>query len=80
MRTLKLRKSTGCILEAVVFSNGKVVACWQTNVPEVAVYENLEQFLSVRTKERGFEIIFDSEHDVSNAMFISNELIIMRHK
>lgn len=48
-------------MEVVVFSNGKCVACWQTKVPEVAVYENLEQFLSVRTKERGYEKVFDGE-------------------
>ena len=59
MRVLKLRKSTGCLLEAIVFDNGFVVACWQTKIPEIAVYQTLEQFLSVRTKERGYEIIFD---------------------
>lgn len=61
MRILKLRKNTGCILEAVEFDNGKVCACWQTNVPEIACYDSLEQFLSVRTKERGYEIISDCD-------------------
>jgi hypothetical protein len=61
MRILKLRKSSGCILEAIEFDNGKVVACWQTVVPEVATYDNLEQFLSVRTKERGYEIVENRE-------------------
>jgi len=59
LRLLKLRKISGCILHVVVLDNGKTVACWQTKVPEVAVYESLEQFLSVRTKERGYEIISD---------------------
>lgn len=59
MRILKLKKSSGCILEVIVFDNGKTVACWQTKVPEIAIYESLEQFLSVRTKERGYEIIYD---------------------
>lgn len=60
MRFLKLKKTSGCILEVVVFDNGMTVACWQTKVPEVAVYKNLRQFLSVRTKERGYEIVWDS--------------------
>jgi hypothetical protein len=59
MRIMKLRKNTGCILEVVVFDNGFTVACWQTDVPEVAVYQNLEQFFKVRTKERGYEVISD---------------------
>jgi hypothetical protein len=63
MRIIKLQKNSGCILEAVVFSNGKVCACWQTPVPEVAIYESLSQFLSVRTPEKGYTIIseFDGE-------------------
>jgi hypothetical protein len=61
LRILKLQKSTGCFLETVVFSNGKVCACWQTTVPEVAIYENIEQFLSVRTSERGYKILSDSQ-------------------
>jgi hypothetical protein len=61
MRVIKLRKNTGCILEVVVFDNGFVTSCWQTAVPEVAVYQNIEQFLSVRTKERGYIIISDIE-------------------
>jgi len=48
-------------LEVIVFSNGKVVSCWQTNVPEVVIYENLEQFLSVRTEERGYTLLEDNE-------------------
>jgi hypothetical protein len=59
MRILRLVKKTGCVLDAVVFDNGFTVACWQTKVPEVAVYQSVEQFLSVRTKERGYEIISD---------------------
>jgi len=59
MRVLILRKNTGCILEVIVFDNGFTVACWQTGVPEVAVYQNLEQFLKVRTAERGYEILSD---------------------
>lgn len=54
---LKLRKNTGCLLEAMVFDNGITVACWQTDIPEVAVYPSFEQFLRVRTKSRGYEII-----------------------
>lgn len=62
MRILKLRKSSGCILEVVEFDNGFVAACWQTEIcPEVAVYQNLEQFLSVRTPERGYTIIENQE-------------------
>jgi hypothetical protein len=59
MRILKFRKNSGCILEVIEFDNGFVVSCWQTHVPEVAVYPNLTQFLSVRTKERGYELISD---------------------
>jgi len=59
LRFLKVKKVSGCLLEAVVFDNGKTVACWQTKVPEVAVYNSVEEFLSVRTKERGYEIIED---------------------
>lgn len=61
MRILKLRKNSGCILEAIEFDNGFVVSCWQTGVPEVAVYGNLQLFLSVRTKERGYIIISDKK-------------------
>lgn len=61
MKILKFRKNSGCILEVVVFNNGFTVACWQTKIPEVAVYQNLEQFLSVRTKERGYEKVFEKE-------------------
>ena len=61
LRFLRVKKVSGCVLEAIVFSNGKTVACWQTKVPEVAVYESLEQFLSVRTKERGYEIVEDRQ-------------------
>jgi hypothetical protein len=72
------QKSSGCILEAVEFDNGKVVATWLTTVPEVAVYENLEQFLSVRTPERGYIKIYDSnEHVVSTEMFISSHANIL---
>jgi len=61
MRHLKFRKSSGCILQVVEFDDGKVVAVWVTGaVHEVAVYDNLTQFLSVRTKERGYEKIYDS--------------------
>jgi hypothetical protein len=60
VRFLKLKKTSGCVLEVVVFDNGFTVACWQTKVPEIAVYQSLEQFLSVRTKERGYKIVFDS--------------------
>jgi hypothetical protein len=60
IRTLIYRKNTGCFLEVVVFSNGKVAACWQTTFPEVTIYENLEQFQSVRTLERGYICVFDS--------------------
>ena len=73
MRILTFRKASGCILEVVEFSNGKVVACWQTTVPEVATYDNLKQFLSVRTPERGFTKIYDSNEYVgSGVTFISN--------
>jgi len=61
MRIIKVKKNTGCILEVIVYSNGITVSCWQTGVPEVAVYQNLELFMSVRTKERGYEVIYDSE-------------------
>ena len=54
MKTLKFMKNTGCILEVIVFSNGRVASCWQTGVPEVAVYDNLDMFLKVRTPERGY--------------------------
>lgn len=64
MRILKLRKNSGCVLEVVVFDNGFTVACWQTEVPEVAVYQNLNQFLKVRTKERGYIILSDKEVNV----------------
>lgn len=60
IRILKFKKNTGCILEVIVFSNGKVTSCWQTGVPEVAYYDNLELFLKVRTPERGYTKIFDS--------------------
>ena len=53
---MKLEKNSGCELEVIVFSNGITVACWQTDVPEVAVYPAMEQFLSVRTPERGYRI------------------------
>jgi len=59
MRILKLRKNTGCLLEVIEFDNGFVVACWQTTVPEIAIYQSIEQFLSVRTRDRGYEIISD---------------------
>jgi hypothetical protein len=55
-----VKKNTGCVLDAIVFDNGITVACWQTDIPEVAVYQNVEQFLSVRTPERGYNIIMDS--------------------
>ena len=57
MRILKLRKSSGCILEVIEFDNSKVAACWQTDVPEVAMYDNLDQFLRMRTPERGYTLI-----------------------
>lgn len=61
MRLLKFRKNTGCIIQVVVFDNGLTVSAWQTGIPEIAVYQNLKQFLSVRTKERGYEKIFEKE-------------------
>ncbi len=61
MRILRFKKDTGCVIEAIVFGNGYTVACWQTGIPEVAVYQNIEQFLNVRTEERGYRKIFDSE-------------------
>lgn len=61
MKILKFKKNTGCILEVVEFDNGKVVSTWLTKIPEVATYENLEQFLSVRTEERGYTKIFEEE-------------------
>lgn len=61
MRVMKFRKNTGCILEVIVFDNGWTVSCWQTSVPEVAIYERLDKFLSVRTPERGYEKISDIE-------------------
>ena len=62
MRILKLRKNSGCILEVIEFDNGFVAACWQTEIcPEVAVYQNLQQFLNVRTLDRGYEKIYDKE-------------------
>lgn len=57
----KFQKKSGCIIQVVEFSNGKVVSCWQTKVPEVAVYDNIEQFLSVRTEERGYKLISKEE-------------------
>lgn len=66
MRVLKFKKNSGCLLEVVEFDNGKVASCWQVKypeegVPEVAVYDSLEQFLSVRTPERGYTLIEDKE-------------------
>lgn len=61
MKTFRVQKNTGCILEVVVFSNGKVVSCWQTGVPEVAVYESLDLFMEVRTKERGYSVLPESK-------------------
>ena len=60
MRILKFRKNSGCILEVVEFDNGKVTSCWQTAVPEVATYDSLEQFLRMRTPERGYTKVYDS--------------------
>lgn len=57
MRTFRVQKNTGCILEVIEFSNGKIAACWQTKIPEVAVYDSLEQFMSARTPERGYTIL-----------------------
>ena len=54
MKILKFSKNGKCVLEVVEFSNGKVSSCWQTDVPEVAVYDNLDLFLKVRTPERGY--------------------------
>jgi hypothetical protein len=61
MRLLRYRKSTGCILEVFVFSNGKVAASWTDHAPvrEVAVYDCLLDFQVVRTKERGYTLIED---------------------
>lgn len=62
MRQLILQKKTGCKLEVVVYSNGKVAACWvpPAPVPEVAVYDNIEEFFKVRSPERGYTVIYDS--------------------
>ena len=59
MRVIIVKKNTGCVLQAIVFDNGLTVSCWQTAVPEVAVYQNVEQFLSVRTEGRGYTVISD---------------------
>lgn len=59
MRILKFKKNTGCIIEVIVFDNGFTVSSWQTDVPEIAVYQNLNQFLKIRTKQRGYEKILD---------------------
>ena len=56
---MKFRKDTGCIIDVVIFDNGLTVSAWQTDIPEIAIYQNLNQFLSVRTKERGYKKIFD---------------------
>lgn len=56
MRALRFRKSSGCTLEVAVFSNGKVAACWQTPVPEVAIYDSLDQFVSVRRPDAGYRV------------------------
>lgn len=57
MRTFRVQKNTGCILECIEFSNGKVVACWQTATPEIASYDNIEQFMRFRTPERGYTVL-----------------------
>lgn len=61
MRILKFKKNTGCIIEVIVFDNGLTVSSWQTDIPEIAVYQNINQFLSVRTKERGYTKLVDYE-------------------
>lgn len=64
IRIIKVKKTTGCIQEAIVFSNGKTVSCWQTDVPEIAIYDTPEQYLAVRTPERGYTIIRTQEVDI----------------
>jgi len=56
VKIIKLKKDTGCELETIVFDNGITVSCWQTGVPEVAVYQTEALFRSVRTKARGYSI------------------------
>lgn len=57
-----LRKGK-CVLEVIQFSNGKVAACWQTEVPEVAIYNSIDEFLKVRTRARGYIQTFQKEID-----------------
>lgn len=79
MRILKFRKNTGCIIQVVVFDNGLTVSSWQTDIPEIAVYQNLNQFLRVRTKERGYEKIFDKEINVNKMLETSTADDIYAH-
>lgn len=68
MRALRFRKDSGCVLEVVQFGNGKVVACWQAPVPEVAVYDSMDQFMAARSPDRGYRVTdnvavaFDKAH------------------
>lgn len=67
MKIFKFKKNTGCILEVIEFDNGFTVACWQTDIPEVAVYQSIDQFMSVRTRERGYKMIFYKEIKVDDS-------------
>jgi hypothetical protein len=63
LKELRFKKDSGCILQVVEFNDGQVVAVWVTGaVHEVAIYKNLKEFLSVRTPERGYTKIYESDY------------------
>lgn len=70
MKIYRVQKNSGCILEVVEFSNGLVTACWQTGVPEVATYQNIEQFMKVRTPERGYTVLDNPLGEIDTQVLI----------
>lgn len=67
---------TGRVAEGVVFSNGKVALCWQTDVSSLVVYDSIDDVTKIHGHAGSTAVVF---HDMPRSEMVG-EIVLAAAK
>lgn len=70
---------TGEVAKGVQFDNGKCVMCWDTATSSIAVYENVEELISIHGHEGRTVVVFDDTGETVSDI-VDKKLAGLYHK